>query len=117
VKVNHGAIFWRKREAAALWSTVPCVRKGLPSRRVSATAAGTDGCGLVAPRKFDGHFWFDRIGKATPYHARQVHPQWVGETPRLDRIGVHTFYRTPPLERRRQSAGVWGDASAKAEKL
>ncbi len=41
----------------------------------------------------DGKLWLDEIGKATHYHAYWVHPAWVREMRKIDRIGVHTFYR------------------------
>jgi hypothetical protein len=41
----------------------------------------------------DGKLWLDEIGKATHYHAYWVHPVWVREMRKIDRIGVHTFYR------------------------
>lgn len=41
----------------------------------------------------DGKLWLDEIGKATHYHAYWVHPTWVREMRKIDRIGVHTFYR------------------------
>jgi spore germination cell wall hydrolase CwlJ-like protein len=70
----------------------------------------------IARDALDGNFWLNDIGKATHYHARWVHPRWVREMRRLDRIGVHTFYRP-----RRWGDGarspVWGDASAKLERL
>lgn len=62
----------------------------------------------VARNALDGRFWVDDVGKATHYHARWVHPGWVHEMRRLDRIGVHTFYRP----RRWGSGGAqpaWGD--------
>jgi spore germination cell wall hydrolase CwlJ-like protein len=70
----------------------------------------------IAHDALDGHFWLDGIGKATHYHARWVHPRWVHEMRRLDRIGVHTFYRP---RRWGDGAGspVWGDAGAKVEQL
>jgi hypothetical protein len=70
----------------------------------------------IARDALDGRFWLNDIGKATHYHARWVYPRWVHEMRRLDRIGVHTFYRP---RRWGDGAGspVWGDASAKVEKL
>jgi spore germination cell wall hydrolase CwlJ-like protein len=70
----------------------------------------------IARDALDGAFWLDGIGKATHYHARWVHPRWVHEMRRLDRIGVHTFYR-PRRWGDGAAAPVWGDAGAKAEKL
>lgn len=40
-----------------------------------------------------GKLWLDEIGKATHYHAYWVHPDWIREMRKIDRIGVHTFYR------------------------
>ncbi len=66
----------------------------------------------IAGDALDGKFWLDDIGKATHYHARWVHPRWVREMRRLDRIGVHTFYR-PRRWGDGSRAPVWGDAHAK----
>jgi hypothetical protein len=55
----------------------------------------------IARDTLDGNFWLDDVGKATHYHARWVHPRWVRKMRKLDRIGVHTFYR--PRN--------WGDGS------
>jgi spore germination cell wall hydrolase CwlJ-like protein len=40
-----------------------------------------------------GKLWLDEIGKATHYHAYWVRPNWISEMRKIDRIGVHTFYR------------------------
>jgi hypothetical protein len=40
-----------------------------------------------------GKLWLDEVGKATHYHAYWVHPDWIREMRKIDRIGVHTFYR------------------------
>jgi spore germination cell wall hydrolase CwlJ-like protein len=68
----------------------------------------------IARAALDGHFWLNDIGKATHYHARWVHPRWVREMRRLDRIGVHTFYR-PRKWGDGARAPVWGDAEATAQ--
>jgi hypothetical protein len=47
----------------------------------------------IARDMLDGKLWLDEIGKATHYHAYWVHPIWVREMRKIDRIGVHTFYR------------------------
>jgi spore germination cell wall hydrolase CwlJ-like protein len=66
----------------------------------------------IARDALDGNFWLNDIGKATHYHARWVHPWWVREMRRLDRIGVHTFYR-PRKWGDGAGSPVWGDATAK----
>ena len=46
----------------------------------------------------DGRLWLDEIGKATHYHAYWVHPDWIREMRKINRIGVHTFYRPKAWE-------------------
>jgi cell wall hydrolase len=70
----------------------------------------------IARDALDGNFWLNDVGKATHYHARWVHPWWVREMRRLDRIGVHTFYR-PRKWGDGAGSPVWGDASGKLENL
>jgi spore germination cell wall hydrolase CwlJ-like protein len=55
----------------------------------------------IARDALDGNYWLDDVGTATHYRARWVHPRWVRKMRKLDRIGVHTFYR--PRK--------WGDGS------
>lgn len=47
----------------------------------------------IAADMLDGKLWLESVGRATHYHAYWVHPSWVREMNKLDRIGVHTFYR------------------------
>ncbi|MGE4373835.1 MAG: cell wall hydrolase [Xanthobacter sp.] len=47
----------------------------------------------IAADMLDGKLWLESVGRATHYHAYWVHPRWVREMRKLDRIGVHTFYR------------------------
>jgi spore germination cell wall hydrolase CwlJ-like protein len=67
----------------------------------------------IARDALDGNFWLNDVGKATHYHARWVHPWWVHEMRRLDRIGVHTFYR-PRNWGDGSNSPIWGDAEAPA---
>ncbi len=67
----------------------------------------------IAREALDGKFWLNDIGKATHYHARWVHPWWVREMRKLDRIGVHTFYR-PRNWGDGSKSPTWGDAEATA---
>ncbi len=46
----------------------------------------------------DGKLWMDDIGKATHYHAYWVRPDWIREMRKINRIGVHTFYRPKAWE-------------------
>lgn len=47
----------------------------------------------IASDMLDGKLWLDSVGRATHYHAYWVRPSWVREMRKLDKIGVHTFYR------------------------
>jgi hypothetical protein len=64
----------------------------------------------------DGKYWLTDVGKATHYHARWVRPHWVREMQKLDRIGVHTFYR-PRNWGDGADQPVWGDAAATSEAM
>jgi hypothetical protein len=59
----------------------------------------------------DGKLWLADVGKATHYHAYWVRPIWIREMQKLDRIGVHTFYR-PRNWGDGADAPVWGDTTA-----
>jgi spore germination cell wall hydrolase CwlJ-like protein len=63
----------------------------------------------IARDTLDGKLWLPEIGKATHYHAYWVRPWWVHEMRKLDKIGVHTFYR-PRNWGDGSDAPVWGDA-------
>jgi spore germination cell wall hydrolase CwlJ-like protein len=68
----------------------------------------------IARDTLDGKLWLADVGKATHYHAYWVHPFWVREMRKLDRIGVHTFYR-PRNWGDGADAPVWGDEAATQE--
>jgi spore germination cell wall hydrolase CwlJ-like protein len=68
----------------------------------------------IAHDTLDGKYWLNDVGKATHYHARWVHPHWVREMQKLDRIGVHTFYR-PRSWGDGANSPIWGDAETTAE--
>jgi spore germination cell wall hydrolase CwlJ-like protein len=69
---------------------------------------------VIAAEMLDGKIWLPEIGKATHYHAYWVHPDWVREMTRLQKLGVHTFYR-PRAWGDGADAPEWGDATATAE--
>jgi spore germination cell wall hydrolase CwlJ-like protein len=52
----------------------------------------------ISHEMLDGRLWLDEIGKATHYHAYWVHPDWIREMRKINRIGVHTFYRPKAWE-------------------
>jgi spore germination cell wall hydrolase CwlJ-like protein len=68
----------------------------------------------IARDTLDGKLWLPDVGKATHYHAYWVRPVWIREMRKLDRIGVHTFYR-PRNWGDGAAAPVWGDAATTAE--
>ena len=55
----------------------------------------------IAHDMLDGKLWLPEIGHSTHYHAYWVHPAWVREMRRMQKIGVHSFYRPR----------AWGDGS------
>jgi spore germination cell wall hydrolase CwlJ-like protein len=67
----------------------------------------------IARETLDGRLWLSDVGKATHYHAYWVHPRWVREMHRLDRIGVHTFYR-PRVWGNGADAPSWGSTQQTA---
>jgi hypothetical protein len=64
----------------------------------------------VATETLDGQHWLPDVGKATHYHAYWVRPWWVRTMNKLDKIGVHTFYR-PRKWGDGADRPAWGDAS------
>jgi Cell Wall Hydrolase len=62
----------------------------------------------ISKAALDGTVWLPQVGKATHYHAYWVHPGWTRGMRKLDRIGVHTFYR-PRNWGDGAAAPVWGD--------
>jgi spore germination cell wall hydrolase CwlJ-like protein len=79
----------------------------IPNDRVNEPAA-MDRAKQIAHETLDGKYWLTDVGKATHYHARWVHPHWVREMQRLDKIGVHTFYR-PRSWGDGADSPIWGD--------
>lgn len=41
-----------------------------------------------------GEIWLPEVGSATHYHATYVRPRWARAMERVDKIGLHIFYRT-----------------------
>jgi spore germination cell wall hydrolase CwlJ-like protein len=85
----------------------------IPNDRINEPAA-MDRAKQIAHDTLDGKYWLTDVGKATHYHARWVHPHWVREMQRLDRIGVHTFYR-PRSWGDGADSPIWGDPAVTEE--
>jgi hypothetical protein len=69
---------------------------------------------VIAAEMLDGKIWLPEVGKATHYHAYWVRPGWVREMTKLQKLGVHTFYR-PRAWGDGTNAPEWGDAAATAD--
>ena len=104
-----GVVYQNARRHLACQFTFAC--DGIPDRINEPTA--WERAKRIASEALDGKFWLNDVGKATHYHARWVHPWWVREMRKLDRIGVHTFYR-PRNWGDGSKSPTWGDAEATA---
>jgi len=104
-----GVVYQNSHRHLACQFTFAC--DGIPDR-INEPAAW-ERAKNIARDALDGKFWLNDIGKATHYHAYWVHPWWVREMRKLDRIGVHTFYR-PRHWGDGAASPIWGDAEATA---
>jgi Cell Wall Hydrolase len=68
----------------------------------------------IAAEMLDGKLWLPEVGKATHYHAYWVRPSWVREMTKMQKLGVHTFYR-PRKWGDGEDAPEWGDPEATLE--
>jgi len=105
-----GVVYQNSHRHLACQFTFAC--DGIPDR-ISEPVAW-ERAKHIARDTLDGRFWLNDVGKATHYHAYWVHPWWVHEMHRLDRIGVHTFYR-PRNWGDGANSPIWGDANATAQ--
>jgi Cell Wall Hydrolase len=105
-----GVVYQNSNRHLACQFTFAC--DGIPDR-ISEPAAW-ERAKTIARDTLDGKFWLNDVGKATHYHAYWVHPWWVHEMRKLDRIGVHTFYR-PRNWGDGANSPIWGDADATSE--
>jgi len=105
-----GVVYQNANRHLACQFTFAC--DGIPDR-INEPAAW-ERAKHVARDTLDGLYWLPEVGKATHYHAYWVHPWWVHEMHRFDRIGVHTFYR-PRNWGDGADAPIWGDAKATAD--
>ena len=48
----------------------------------------------IAREATNGELWLPEVGSATHYHATYVHPRWAKTMEKVDKIGLHIFYRT-----------------------
>jgi spore germination cell wall hydrolase CwlJ-like protein len=104
-----GVVYQNSHRHLACQFTFAC--DGIPDR-INEPAAW-ERAKHIARDALDGKFWLNDVGKATHYHAYWVHPWWVREMRKLDRIGVHTFYR-PRHWGDGAASPIWGDAVATA---
>ena len=50
----------------------------------------------IAREVTEGRTWLADVGGSTHYHATYVRPRWARKLERMDRIGVHIFYKLRP---------------------
>lgn len=50
----------------------------------------------IARAVTDGQTYLAEVGGATHYHATYVRPRWARKLERMDKIGVHVFYKLRP---------------------
>jgi cell wall hydrolase len=105
-----GVVYQNSHRHLACQFTFTC--DGIPDR-INEPAAW-ERAKTIARDALDGRFWLNDVGKATHYHAYWVHPWWVREMRKLDRVGVHTFYR-PRKWGDGADSPIWGDAEATAQ--
>jgi spore germination cell wall hydrolase CwlJ-like protein len=105
-----GVVYQNSRRHLACQFTFAC--DGIPERVTEPDA--WQRAKEIAQRTLDGKLWLSDVGKATHYHARWVRPGWIHEMRKLDRIGVHTFYR-PRNWGDGADQPVWGDKAQTPE--
>ncbi|HEY4775118.1 MAG TPA: cell wall hydrolase [Xanthobacteraceae bacterium] len=109
-----GVVYQNAHRRLACQFTFAC--DGIPDR--VREAAAWQRAKEIAREMLDGKLWLSDVGKATHYHANYVQPWWARTMRRMDRIGVHLFYR-PRKWGTGEEAPSWGEVTAtvEAEKL
>lgn len=110
-----GVVYQNAHRRLACQFTFAC--DGIPDKITEPDA--WERAKTISRETLDGKYWLADVGKATHYHAYWVRPRWVRTMNKLDKIGVHTFYR-PRNWGDGATQPVWGDAEvhvAPAEKL
>lgn len=64
------------------------IKDRITNRRAYATAK------RIAGEVTRGETWLPEVGSATHYHATYVRPRWARAMEKVDKIGLHIFYRT-----------------------
>ncbi len=105
-----GVVYQNAHRRLACQFTFAC--DGIPDR-VNEPDAWTR-AKQIAHGMLEGKLWLPDVGKATHYHAYWVHPWWVRTMRKLDKIGVHTFYR-PRKWGDGADEPIWGDAAETKE--
>lgn len=99
-----GVVYQNAHRHLACQFTFAC--DGIPDRVTEPDAWAR--AKRIARETLDGKHWLPDVGKATHYHATWVHPYWVRAMKKLDKIGVHTFYR-PRKWGDGADSPIWGD--------
>jgi spore germination cell wall hydrolase CwlJ-like protein len=105
-----GVVYQNSHRRLACQFTFAC--DGIPDRIREPDM--WDRAKVIATEMLDGKLWLPEVGKATHYHAYWVRPGWVRTMTKLQKLGVHTFYR-PRAWGDGDQAPEWGDETATAE--
>jgi hypothetical protein len=100
-----GVVYQNAHRKLACQFTFAC--DGIPDKVTEPNAM--ERAKRIARETLDGQHWLPDVGKATHYHAYWVRPHWVRTMNKLDKIGVHTFYR-PRNWGDGAEKPAWGDA-------
>ena len=100
-----GVVYQNAHRRLACQFTFAC--DGIPDKITEPDA--WERAKTISRETLDGKHWLPDVGKATHYHAYWVRPHWVRTMHRLDKIGVHTFYR-PRNWGDGAAQPMWGDA-------
>ncbi|WP_188052209.1 cell wall hydrolase [Aureimonas fodinaquatilis] len=65
---------------------------GIPDRITNQRAY--DRAKAIGQKVTAGQIWLPEVGSATHYHATYVRPRWARAMEKVEKIGLHVFYRT-----------------------
>src|SRR5690606_8221614 len=66
---------------------------GIPER-ISDKKSWATAQALARDVLHDEAEWLEDVGSATHYHANYVKPRWARHMKRMNKIGLHIFYKT-----------------------
>lgn len=87
-----GVVFQNRHRRMACQFTFACEGKALRVNDPESWARAE----RIAREVTDGQTYLADVGGATHYHATYVRPRWARKLERMDKIGVHVFYKLRP---------------------